>query len=120
MTEMSDPIDSPQKPKRRKKTRAEINTTGETLNAQEAATLLGWGLTWFWKLRKQYNLQRIPASSERRPRYRREEVLALKHAAPPVDIAQLAQEAAAREAANPRPETPYEIEERMAWERRNT
>jgi hypothetical protein len=52
---------------------------GETLNATEAARLLGIGRTRFWQLRVQYELQRVPWSNEARPRYRREDVLMLKN-----------------------------------------
>lgn len=54
----------------------------ETLNAAQAAELLGIGRTRFWQLRKQFGLQRVAWSNENRPRYRREDVVALKQAVP--------------------------------------
>ncbi|MGQ2901717.1 hypothetical protein [Neoaquamicrobium sediminum] len=47
------------------------------LSATDAAKLLGVGRTHFWKLRKQFNLQRVSWSTDIRPLYRREDVLNL-------------------------------------------
>ncbi len=59
--------------------------TIETLSASQAAELLGIGRTRFWQLRKQFGLQRVAWSNAARPRYRREDVLALKQAEPRED-----------------------------------
>jgi hypothetical protein len=82
-----------------KKTKV-IDTSGETLSPEQAATLLGFSRTKFWRLLhrdKKIALERIAWSTEERPRYRREDVLALKHATPPLsqgDMERLAREAA--------------------------
>lgn len=47
------------------------------LSATAAAKLLGVGRTHFWKLRKKFDLQRVSWSTDIRPLYRREDVLAL-------------------------------------------
>lgn len=49
-----------------------------TVNANEGAALLGIGRTRFWQLRQHYRLKRVEWSSAGRPRYRREDVLALQ------------------------------------------
>ncbi|RUX97456.1 hypothetical protein [Mesorhizobium sp. M7D.F.Ca.US.004.01.2.1] len=81
-------------------------TNAATLNAKQSAKLLGVGRTRWWQLRKQFGLQRVAWSSEGRPRYRREDVLAIREKVPREDgliegspewlaeITRLAQEAA--------------------------
>lgn len=55
----------------------------ETLNVTDALALFGGGRTRFYQLRKLLGVQRIPTSNEHRPFYRREDILAMKYAAPP-------------------------------------
>lgn len=50
---------------------------GELLSAAAGARLLGISRTRFWQLRKQFGLQRVAWSTETRPLYRRDDVLAL-------------------------------------------
>ncbi|TJV38312.1 MAG: hypothetical protein E5Y02_30025 [Mesorhizobium sp.] len=60
-------------------------TGGETLNAKQAGALLGVGRTRFWQLRVRFGLKRVAWSNDHRPRYRREDVLALRDKVPRED-----------------------------------
>ena len=64
---------------------ATIATGGETLNAKQAGALLGIGRTRFWQLRQQFGLKRVPWSNDHRPKYKREDVLAIRDKVPRED-----------------------------------
>lgn len=47
------------------------------LNTIEAAALLGISRKTFWLMRRRYGLKRTASSNDRRPKFKREDVLAL-------------------------------------------
>lgn len=57
-----------------------------TLNVTESYTLLGVSRQTFYDLRKRVGLQRLAWSSERSPRYRREDIEALGKSLAPLSV----------------------------------